>query len=137
MFSVSPTAQKFQLQPDKLTHVINWGLAPHFRDLLKTKLQKSEFSLISFDESLNKSTQNCQTDIGICFWSQEAKQVEFLGHATSGDLLENFNKSLVGLDFPKIIQISIDSPRVNWCFYGEVVKNRGNGAALAYKYWQL
>ena len=47
-------------------------------------------------------------DIGICFWSQEAKQVEvrywysqFLGRATSGDLLENFNKSLVGLDLLK------------------------------------
>ena len=107
MFSVSPTAQKFQLGPDKLTHVINWDLAPQFKDLLKTKLQNSEFLVISFDESLNKSTQNCQMEIGIHFWSQEAKQVEFLGHAASGDLLENFNKSLVGLDLPKIIQIPI------------------------------
>ena len=47
-------------------------------------------------------------DIGICFWSQEAKQVEvrywysqFLRRAISGDLLENFNKSLVGLDLLK------------------------------------
>ena len=70
-------------------------------------------------------------DIGIHFWNQEAKQVEvsywdsqFLGHATSGDLLENFNKSLAGLDFSKVIQISVDGPSVNWCFYGEVVKNR-------------
>ena len=41
--------------------------------------------------------------MGISFWSQEAKHVEVrywdsesLGHATSGNLLENFNKSLVG-----------------------------------------
>ena len=49
--------------------------------------------MISFDESLNNSTQNSQMDIGI----QEGKQVEvrywdsqFLGHITSSDLLENF-----------------------------------------------
>ena len=71
-------------------------------------------------------------DIGIRFWSQEAKQIEvrywdsqFLGHATSGDLLENFKKSLVVLDLSKIIQISMDDPSVNWCFYDEVAKNKG------------
>ena len=54
-------------------------------------------------------------DTGIRFWSQEAKQVEvrfwdsqFLERATSSDLLENFNKSLVGLDLSKIIQTSIN-----------------------------
>ena len=131
MFSECPTAQKFQLWPDKLKYVFNWGLAPRFKDFLKTKLQDSEFLVISFDESLSKSTQNCQMDIGIIFWSQEAKQVEvrywdfrFLGHATSGDLLENFNKSLDGLGISKIIQISMDGSSVRWCFYNEVVKNR-------------
>ena len=28
-------------------------------------------------------------------------------------------------------------PNVNWFFYDEVVKNRGDGAASAYKYWKL
>ena len=37
---------------------------------------KTEFLVISLDESLDKSTQNCETDIGICFLSQEAKDVE-------------------------------------------------------------
>ena len=70
-------------------------------------------------------------DTGIRFWSQEAKQVEvrfwdsqFLERATSSDLLENFNKSLVGLDLSKIIQTSMDGPSLNWCFYDCVVKNR-------------
>ena len=70
-------------------------------------------------------------DIGIRFWSQEAKQIEvrywdsqFLRHATSDDLLENFNKSLVGLDLSQIIKISMDNPGVNWCFCDDVVKNR-------------
>ena len=131
MFSECPKAQKFQLGPDKLKYVISWSLAPHYKELHKPRLQNSEFLVISFDENLNKPTQNCQMNIGIRFWSQEAKQVEvrywnsqFLGHATSGDLLENFNISLVGLDLSKIIQISMDGPSVNWCFYDEVVKNR-------------
>ena len=131
MFTECPIAQKFQHGPGKLKYVINWGLAPHFKDLLKTKLQNFEFLLISFDESFNKSTQNCQMDTGIRFWSQEAKQVEvrywdsqFLGHATSRDLLENFSKSLVVLDLSKIIHISVNGPSLNWCFYDEVVKNR-------------
>ena len=70
-------------------------------------------------------------DIGIRFWSQEAKQIEviywdsqFLRHAISDDLLGNFNKSLVRLDLSQIIQISMDNPRVNWCFYDEVVENK-------------
>ena len=70
-------------------------------------------------------------DIGIRFWSQEAKQIEvgywdsqFIRHATSDDLLENFNKSLVGLNLLQIFQISMDYPGVNWWFYDEVVKNK-------------
>ena len=122
MFPEWPTFQKFQHRPNKLKYVINWGLAPHFKDFLKTELQSSEFLVISFDESLNKSTQNCQMDIGIRFWIQEAKQVEvrywdseFLGHATSGDL-KNLNKSLAGLDLPKIIQFSMDDEVVKIIF---------------------
>ena len=90
MFSEFHTSQQFQLGPDKLKYVINWGLAPFF--------------FILSDESLNKSTQNYQMNIAIRFWSQEGKLVEgrywdsqFLRHATSDDLLKNFSKSLVGL----------------------------------------
>ena len=76
MFSECPTAHKFQLGPDKLKYVINWGLAPHFKDLFKAKLQNSKFLVIYFNESLNKSTLKCQMDTGIHFWSQEEKQLE-------------------------------------------------------------
>ena len=69
MFPESAIAQKFQLGPDKLKYGINWGLAPYFKDL-KTKLQNSEFLVISFDESRNRSAQNCQMDIGISLESR-------------------------------------------------------------------
>ena len=112
-----------------MKYVNNWGLAPHFKDLLKTKVQNSKFLVISIDESLNKSTQNCQWILESASGVKKQKQVEvrywdsqFLGHATSGDLLENFTKSLFGLDLSKIIQISMDGPIV-WCLNDKVVKN--------------
>ena len=46
MFSECPTAKKFSLGPDKLNYDINWSLIPHYKDLLKTKLQNSEFFVI-------------------------------------------------------------------------------------------
>ena len=50
---------------------------------------------------------------------------QFLGHTTtSGDLLEYFTKSMVGLDLSKIIKTVMDGPIVNWYFYDEVLKNR-------------
>ena len=35
MFSECPTAQKSQLGLEKLKYIINWGLAPHFKNPLK------------------------------------------------------------------------------------------------------
>ena len=63
MFSDSHTAQEFELGADKLKYVTNWGVTPYFKDLLKAKLHTSDFMVISFEESLNESTQNCQMDI--------------------------------------------------------------------------
>ena len=112
-----------------MKYVNNWGLAPHFKDLLKTKVQNSKFLVISIDESLNKSTQNCQWILESASGVKKQKQVEvrywdsqFLGHTTSGDLLENFSKSLFELDVSKIIQISMDGP-IAWCLNDKVVKN--------------
>ena len=44
--NVCPTAKKFPLGPDKLNYDINWSLIPHYKDLLKAKLQNSEFFVI-------------------------------------------------------------------------------------------
>ena len=60
----------FELGATKLKYVINFGIAPYFRDILYNHLQKSDCFVISFDESLNDYTQNCQMDILIrYFWS--------------------------------------------------------------------
>ena len=95
-FADSPTAQQFQLGPDKLKYLTNWGIAPHFKDLLETKLLKSDYIVVSFDESLNERTQNCQMDIVVRFWNPDENRVEvrywdsqFLGYAVHMDISIN------------------------------------------------
>ena len=72
MFLECSTAQKIQLGSDKLKYVINWGLPHHF----KTKLQKYEFLVISLDESLNKSTQNCEMILKSVSWVKKQKMLK-------------------------------------------------------------
>ena len=107
MFPDHPVVEKFQLAQTKLMYITNFGLAPHFQNILK------------------------QMDLGIRFWNKEMMQVEvrywnseFLGHAKHMDLVEHFNKALEELDLSKIIQISMDGPNVNWRFFDEIVKWR-------------
>ena len=59
----SKIAKSFELGATKLKYVISFGIAPYFRDILYNHLQKSDCFVISFDESLNDYTQNCQMDI--------------------------------------------------------------------------
>ena len=132
MFSDSHTAQEFELGADKLKYVTNWGVAPYFKDLLiKAQLHTSDFMVISLDESLNYSTQNCQMVIFLWFWNHKEEKVDvrywdsrFLGHAAHKDLLKHFSSALEGIDLSKIIQVSMDGPSVNWKFYDELVKQR-------------
>src|SRR5438876_1517325 len=62
-------------------------------------------------------------DIVIRYWSEDNNQVStryltsvFLGHATAADLQAKFLEGLGGLSLPKLIQVSMDGPSVNWKF---------------------
>ena len=56
MFPDSKIAKSFELGATKLKYVINFGIAPYFRDILYNHLQKSDCFVISFDEHLNDYT---------------------------------------------------------------------------------
>ena len=58
MFPDSKIAKSFELGATKLKYVINFGIAPYFKDILYNHLKKSNCFVISFDESLNDYTQN-------------------------------------------------------------------------------
>ena len=54
MFPDSKIASQMELGRMKLKYNFNFGLGPHFRDILRCKSAASEWYSISFDESLNK-----------------------------------------------------------------------------------
>ena len=41
-----------------------------FKNALTEFIKKSEFYVISFDESLNDNTQNCEMDVLICYFGE-------------------------------------------------------------------
>ena len=118
----------FKLGKTKAMYIATHEIAPNFKHLLKDKLNKSEVMVYSFDESLNEITQTCEMDLIIRYWNNYAQKVDvrywgssFFGHATHQDLLKQFNKITSEFDPKRLYQISMDGPKVNTKFYGEIV----------------
>ena len=102
----------------KLSYMIQFGIATRLRMLFLEKLLfKSKFYTVCFDESLNEVVQKCQMDFSLNFDSK------FLGHASSQDLLEEFQQALKDLHESSMLQVSVDGPNVNWAFYDELRKH--------------
>ena len=57
-------------------YLVNYGISPHFKSLLDTKLKKVPIYTLSFDESLNKVTQECEMVIMVCYWDDDDDQVK-------------------------------------------------------------
>ena len=130
-FSDSKIAKSFERGATKLKYVINFLIAPYFRDRLYNHLQKSDCFVISFDESLNGYTQNCQMDTLIRYFDHVENRVKvryleskFFEHATHEDLFIQFMQALFKLDTNKIIQVSMDGPIVNLKFLEKLQKDR-------------
>ena len=97
MFPDSMVAKNFTFGKDKCGYYINYGLAPYFKSILVDDIKKSDFFSISFDESLNKSTQSCRMDLVVTYWDNIKKRTQvrylnssFMRHSTANDLLEHF-----------------------------------------------
>ena len=76
MFPDSKIAERMQLEPKKLEYVVTHGITPYVKDLLKSQVISTDWFVVSFDESLNDATQECEMDICIRFWNKETSQVE-------------------------------------------------------------
>ena len=131
MFTDSTIAKEITLGRSKVKYIVNHGLYPYFKDLLKEDVSKAPYLVVMFDESLNKSVQRSEMDIMIRFWSDEENKVRvrywdssFLGHTTHQDLLKNFNDGLAGVDISKLLQVSMDGPITNHCFLSKVKDQR-------------
>ncbi|KAJ8678278.1 hypothetical protein QAD02_014065 [Eretmocerus hayati] len=120
MFPDSQIAQKFQMQKDKLSYSVSFGLGPYFRDELIGFVRGCDFFAASFDESLNTVAQKGQMDIILRFFFGDKVVTRyltstFLGHVTASDLLKAFIQEfeIHQLDLEKMVQLSMDGPNVN------------------------
>ena len=101
MFATSKIACTVQVGSNKLKYIVKFGLAPYFKDILKSEIAASEWFLISFDESSNKEIQGFEMNFVIHFWNSAINKVHFrfwgsmlFGRATAKDLAKIFCYSL-------------------------------------------
>ncbi|KAJ8677964.1 hypothetical protein QAD02_014195 [Eretmocerus hayati] len=127
MFKDSQIAQKFQMQKDKLSYSITYGLGPYFRNELVEFLRLLDVFNVAFDESLNKIAQKGQMDIMIRYFIGDQVHTRyfsstFLGHAKSVDLLKGFTAEFERhrIDLELMTQLSMDGPNVNKKFRREL-----------------
>ena len=74
MFPDSSIASNFAISEDKIRYMVNYGIAPYFKSLLIDEIKKSLSHSISFDESMNSKTQECQLDSTVIrFWNCHLK----------------------------------------------------------------
>ncbi|GBN55838.1 hypothetical protein AVEN_260636-1 [Araneus ventricosus] len=124
MFPDSIIAKQFALGERKCSYLIVLGLAPYFKTKLTKNLENSEFFTLLFDETLNNSNQKKQLDVHVRYWEPyDNKMVTtyfgsaLLGHSTAKDILTEFYDIIGSSSLPKLLQISMDGPSVNWSFY--------------------
>ena len=65
----------FNMTRTKSIYVIKHGLAPYFKYLLKTSLDRSNIFSFSFNESLNEVTQTSEMDLYVRFWDVSENEV--------------------------------------------------------------
>ena len=78
-------------------YICKFGLAPHFKKLLSSKLKDDDYVLL-FGESLNVKTQLKQCDFHVCHWDGDKVMSrfydsQFMGHATADDPKKTYEKS--------------------------------------------
>ena len=122
MFPDSNIAKKFTCGEKKASYLTCFGIAPHFKSLLKEKVKSADGYVLLFDESLNHELQKKQMDFHVRMWNHDKVETryfasEFLGHASAEDMLDKFHSCKEDLSFGNLIQLSMDGPNVNWKFY--------------------
>ena len=65
MFGEEEVLSKFSLSKTKCAYIINYGIAPYFKELLTQCIKELPFYSTLFDESLNSKMQEQQMDIQI------------------------------------------------------------------------
>lgn len=140
MFPDNEVIKKMQLERTKIGYLVSFGLAPHFKKQLLDEVKVCSSFVISFDESLNKVSQNQQMDLVVRFWSREKNEVAtryftsaFLTKATALDLLSAFLAAVDCLELNRLLQISMDGPNVNKKFLRDLEDHLANDLKIESK----
>ena len=67
MYSGVESIKNFSMARSKSMYRVSHGLAPHFKTLLPTTLEKLKILSYSFDESLNELIQTSEIDLFVRF----------------------------------------------------------------------
>ena len=116
----------------KMTHLINFAIAAHFIKTLIDELKSCDYYSISFDESLNETTQTYQMGVHVHYLTKSENQIcvryldsKVMCHATVNDLLTNFIGMINNVDGGiHIIQVSMDGQSNSWKFLEMLQKDR-------------
>ena len=71
MFGDDDAIKHFSVSKAKCPYLVNFGLAPYFKDKLLLVIKVLPFYSVLFDESMNLVLQEEQMDIHIRFWDSE------------------------------------------------------------------
>ena len=120
MFHESNIAKKYHLGPDKLRYPGNLWLGPYFKNILMESIRKYGHFVISFDESLNKTTQSSELDFLVRYFDVLKMKVStryvtlvFLSHSRHTDLYNSLTIMRDQLRKDKLVQLSMDGSSVN------------------------
>ena len=139
MFPGSATAKNFACGKTKINYLISFGIAPYFIEKLLQKIKEAECLTVSFDECLSTDIQKEQMDIIVHYFHEDRAVTQyfdsqFLRHTTADDLLNSLKTSLSKLNNRKILQISMDGPRVNWRLFSMLCEERQKDDAVFQNY---
>ncbi|XP_046393340.1 uncharacterized protein LOC124161149 isoform X1 [Ischnura elegans] len=120
MFPDSMIAAKMELGRNKIAYSLVHGLAPHFHDVITSKLTKLDFVVVLFDESLNKCSQKTQMDLAIKFWCDDQNETVtkyydsvFLGRSRATDLISAYCTAIPRSVQSHVLMVGMDGPNVN------------------------
>ena len=123
MFPDSEIAKNYKLGATKVKYTIQYGIAPHFKELLKSDLKNKVFTF-KFDETINQQVKK-QYDGYVKYWSErhQSFKVSYCGtlmvdHCPAEILLEHFLEFIqkAELDLRFMMHIGMDGPNVNLKF---------------------
>lgn len=125
MFPDSAAAEMFSCAETKCCYLCQFGIAPHFSNLLKKTVKSDGDYVLLFEESLNKKNQSKQMDLLIRLWNHDKVTSryytsKFIGHASAEDMVEHFTSATEDLKYSGLLQVSMDGPNVNWSFYDKL-----------------